>query len=116
MISSRLLVFFLVLFLSGAGVAQSSSKLYRDLEDALMHKDSVYRLDLSGKRLRQFPEEIFELKALQELDLSRCKLDSMPTDWPLSELTSLVLSNNRIKEIPIGIFRLRKLEKLRLDH
>ncbi|MBK9765286.1 MAG: hypothetical protein IPO87_18605 [Flavobacteriales bacterium] len=40
-------------------VALDSMRTYRSLERALKEPDLVYRLDLSGQKLKVFPEEIF---------------------------------------------------------
>src|SRR5947207_1790037 len=55
-----------------------AAPIFNDLNEALQNPDRVYRLSLHGKKLKVFPNEIFKFKNLQELDLSKNRIDSVP--------------------------------------
>jgi Leucine-rich repeat (LRR) protein len=114
-----------------------SSATFSDLEKALKTPDRVYRLDLSRKKLKSIPPEVFKfpnlmylnlshnrieylprelknLKGLIELNLSNNRIDTMPDELgDLSKLRFLNLSNNvRLYKFPVGIRGLKKLQNL----
>jgi Leucine-rich repeat (LRR) protein len=151
---SALLLF--ILFLPGffSLLAQESSQLVPDpdlvknseqlnrevwftsLEDAMREPEKVYKLNLKGQKLKQFPEEIFQLPNLHLLDLSDNKIKIIPdrinelvylkslnlTDNKirflpknlqyLSQLTSLYLGSNKLIEVPAWVGGLGKLRRL----
>ena len=71
-------------------VALDSVRTYRDLEKALKEPLQVYRLDLSGKKLKELPDGVRQLKNLNALDLGHNKLRTLP-EW-LGELTYMPVS------------------------
>ncbi len=118
----RTLVIALYVFLCGAGAAQAqflsqagldSARTFRSLERALKHDGPVYRLDLSGSKLKAVPEEIRQLKHLNALDLSGNKLRELP-DWfsDLQYMQELRLSRNKLVVFPHVICKLRHLKRL----
>ena len=65
----------------------NQQKVFTDLQEALRQPDSVFRLDLSRDRLKEFPLEILQLKQLRELNLSHNKIVQLPET--ISMLTNL---------------------------
>ena len=93
--------------------ALDSVRTFRSLERALKHDGPVYRLDLSGQKLKQVPEELRTLKDLNALDLSSNKLRELP-DWfgDLEHMQELRLSRNKLVIFPHVICKLHHLERL----
>jgi Leucine-rich repeat (LRR) protein len=48
-------------------------KVYYDLNQALQNPQNVFRLDLSKKKLKDIPPEVFQLINLNELILDKTK-------------------------------------------
>lgn len=91
-------------------------KIFTNLQQALQYPDSVFRLDLSRKRLKEFPPEILKLKQLRELNLSHNKLELLPeTISMLPYLQFLYANNNKLVELPSSIGNLTLLQKLELN-
>ena len=61
-------------------VALDSVRTYRSSEKALKEPEKVYRLDLSGQKLKELPESVRQFKNLNALDLGHNKLRTLP-DW-----------------------------------
>jgi Leucine-rich repeat (LRR) protein len=91
-------------------------RVYKTLSGALQHRDSVYRLDLRHKKLKDLPPEIQQLTHLRELNISKNKLRELPS-WigNLKELEVLDASNNKLTAIPAETGNLDKLVVLRLN-
>lgn len=90
--------------------------VYKSLGTALQNPDSVFILDLSKKKLKEVPHDIFQLKNLQVLNLSRNNIKELPAEISsLSNLQRLNLSNNRLKQLPAGIGDLSNLVFLGLN-
>ena len=90
-----------------------SAPIYDNLDEALKIPNSVFRLNLHGKKLKTFPMEILKLKYLQELDLSKNKLDSIPNEiGDLKNLQVLDLSSNKLEYLPDSIGKLKNLKKI----
>lgn len=90
--------------------------VYKSMATALQSPDSVYKLDLSRKKLKALPEEIKNFRNLQILNISHNDLKELPA-WigDLTSLQSLDVSNNKLKEIPASIGRLTNLVYLGLN-
>lgn len=72
-------------------------------------------LDLSRNQFTHFPREIFELKALRDLNISENCLDSIPNEIThLENLEGLNLRKNAFSNFPDAILHLKKLEYLNL--
>ena len=113
-----------------------TARVYTSLEEALVNPSLVYRLDLSKKKLKKIPQEVFMLINLNELKLETNKITDIPSQITglrhlqrislsrnrietfipelcrLSNLVILDLSDNYIGEIPDGIRRLQALKEL----
>lgn len=94
-----------------------SATTYTDLQTALENPEKVYRLDLSGKNLKEFPKEVFKFPNLGYLNLNNNKISIIPPEIKyLRNIYEIYLSNNKIKKLPDEIGDLAFLEKLVLYH
>ncbi len=85
------------------------------LAQALQKPDSTFRLDLRGQKLTTFPQEILQLKNLNELWLSKNQIKEIPEEiGQLTQLQTLDLSNNQIHTLPESLKKLIYLKKLNL--
>jgi Leucine-rich repeat (LRR) protein len=97
-------------------VALDSMRTFRSLEKALANPDQVYRLDLSGQKLKEVPEGVFQLKNLNALDLSNNKLKALPDRLQeLRNMQDLRASRNKLTEVPKSLCRLTHLKRLDLS-
>lgn len=88
-------------------------KMFRSAEEALETPEPVYRLDLSNKRLKEIPPEVFELKYLQELVLDKNKLHELPAELlQLKNLQRLSVSHNHLEEFPAFVCNLKNLRHI----
>lgn len=114
------------------------AKAFVSLEKALQTPDKVIKLDLWSAHLQEFPNEIFQFKNLQALNLNFNQLRSLPSEiyqlkylqelrlghnlltaYPkslekLPFLRVLDLHGNQLKQIPASVGQLKKLEELYL--
>ena len=91
-------------------------KVWKSLSEALQKPDSVFRLDLSKRKLKEVPPEVFQLTELRELNLGRNQLTEIPENiYKLSNLQRLYLNNNRLTALPQRIGTLKNLQLLDLD-
>jgi len=94
-------------------VALDSMRTYRSLDRALKEPELVYRLDLSGEKLKTFPEELYLLKNLNALDLSGNKLKELPAR--LGEfiyMQEFRASKNKLKKFPEAVCKWVHLKRL----
>jgi len=76
----------------------------------------ITKLDLSGKNLRKFPDEIFLCTNLRKLILSHNKIKDIPKEIiNLKKLKLLDISHNSITQLYANAFKLPKLEILNLS-
>ena len=98
------------------GYTRPSYKVYKSLSAALANPDSVFILDLRGKKLTEFPEAVYKLPHLLVLDISRNKIKTLPADISKMEsLEELDLSGNKLTELPASIGDFKWLKKLALN-
>jgi len=96
--------------------ALDTARTYRSLERALKEPERVYRLDLSGQKLKELPEGLFALVNLNALDLSGNKLKELPDRLAeLKHLQELRVSRNKLVTFPPAICQLRHLKRLDLS-
>lgn len=117
-----LIVFFLI---ARQGLAQDSAAvtliydtnyIFRDVQTALANSEYAYRLNLSKRKLKEIPPDVFKLKNLRELDLSKNKIDSLPAGiGELTNLRKLNISSNNLELLPDEIGNLTKLTYLGLN-
>ena len=83
---------------------QSQTKCYKDIETALANKDCVKCIDLSKKKLKEIPTDIYEFPNLEKLILRKNKIkyisDTLST---LEKLHYLDLSSNYIDFLPTSL-------------
>lgn len=113
----------ILLFISVKTNAQAFEKEALDtineltLEQALkIDPLKVYKLSLKKMKLNELPEEIYQFKNLQTLDVSRNKLIYFPrkiTVFPF--LQELNFSNNKIPSVPEELGQLTELRILILN-
>jgi Leucine-rich repeat (LRR) protein len=119
----RCILLICFLSVSGITVAQQeqlpeadTARVYRSMESALQNPEKVYKLNLSKKKLRNVPPEIYKLTNLKELDLSKNKIKELPAEiGQLQSLERLNLSSNDIIVIPDEIGKLKSLVYLGLN-
>ena len=91
-------------------------KVYKSLNAALAQPDSVFILELKGKKLASIPEEVFLFPNLLVLDLSKNKIQEVPASiGKLSSLEELNLASNRLKNLPSEIGDMKGLKILSLN-
>lgn len=93
--------------------ALDSVRTFTGLERALKDPLSVYRLDLSGKRLKVVPEEVRLFKNLNMLDLGKNKLKELP-EWlaELPYLQEVHLGRNKFTVFPVVLCKHLHLKKI----
>lgn len=91
-------------------VELAKEKTYYSMEEALADSDHVYKLSLSGQKLKKLPPEIAKLKKLQWLNLSENRLTTLPPEiGQLSNLEFLSVFDNKLRVIPLEIANLGNL-------
>ena len=97
-------------------VALDSVRTFRTLERALKDPAAVYRLDLSGSKLKEVPAEVRQLTNLNALDLSGNKLKELPP-WlgELVHMQELRVSRNKLQAPPEVICAFHHLKRLDLS-
>lgn len=91
--------------------------VYYSLSKALRNAENVYKLDLSQKKLKEFPIEILKLKELRYLILDSNQVTSIPSQInELEKLEYLSLSHNNIQDLPSNLGELTELRFLYLDY
>ncbi len=89
-------------------------KVHKKLEDAT---DTTYALDLRGKRLKAFPEEVLGCLNLRSLSLGRNTLAELPAAlFEMHLLTELDLADNLFTTLPEAIREAPVLETLLLQN
>jgi Leucine-rich repeat (LRR) protein len=97
-------------------LALDSVRTFHSLEKALQNPDEVYRLDLSGQKLKEVPEGVYLLKNLNALDLSGNKLKALPERLQeLKYMQEFRASRNKLTEMPKALCRFIHLKRLDLS-
>ena len=93
-----------------------STKVFKDLEEALENPELVFHLKLNKKKLTEFPESIFLFKNLISLDLSKNKISHIPAEISsFKKLKDLKLNKNKFVQFPLAICDLEGLQSLGLN-
>lgn len=78
-------------------------------------EENSFVLDLSGFKLGEIPNKVFELKNLRNLNLTGNELTKLPESIEkLANLTGLILADNLLTRLPESIGNLTNLTKLHL--
>ncbi|HQV00841.1 MAG: leucine-rich repeat domain-containing protein [Bacteroidia bacterium] len=94
----------------------SIQKTYFSLSDALQQPDSVYKLNISKKKIKTWPNEIYKFKNLQVLNISKNDLTTLPDSiYLLNNLQVLIASNNKLTAIPANIGALKGLTHINFN-
>lgn len=77
----------------------------------------ITSLNLSGKGLKQIPQEVFSCTNLKKLNFSNNNLSEIPKEiTKLTKLEVLDLSQNQLRYIQAGLFHLGQLKRLNISH
>ncbi|XP_048133532.1 disease resistance protein RPV1-like isoform X3 [Rhodamnia argentea] len=82
---------------------------------SVKHLSNLKTLKMEGTHLEKFPENIVELKKLEEIDFSRCRSMKVQGGCDLSGLSSLrilKLASSNVAGLPESIRRLSRLQTL----
>jgi Leucine-rich repeat (LRR) protein len=91
------------------------AKVFNDVETARQTIADVFIIRLSKKKLTQWPNEVFEFKNLQALDISENKISIIPAEISeLYMLQSLNLRSNNLSDLPQEISKLHYLKSLKI--
>jgi Leucine-rich repeat (LRR) protein len=98
-------------------ISLSQQKMYKSLaETNVVHPDSVFRLTIKEKKIKNLGETLLKYSNLQELHLSGIKLKTLPIEvCYLTNLTILDVSNNKIDSLPEEIGNLKNLTRLSVN-
>lgn len=90
-----------------------SVRTFTSLERALKDPLSVFRLDLSGQKLKAVPEDVRQFKNLNMLDLGKNKLNALP-EWlaELPHLQEVYLGRNKFTTFPAVLCKHVHLKKI----
>lgn len=91
--------------------------VYTSIEEAMQNPEKVIKLELKKKKLKQIPQEVFQLPNLQYLDLSKNKIRELPDEiGQLTSLQYLMLSKNELQELNPKIGNLKNLYFLEINN
>ena len=111
-------IFFSRQLIAGDGIQiyNDSTFIYRTIDEAMVHPDRVFRLNLSKQKIDTFPLQILLCKNLIELDMSKNRMEEIPPGiGELTNLKKLNLSNNKLVHLPDEIGKLTELVYLSLN-
>ena len=92
-------------------------KIYRSIAAIQGHENEVYRVDLSKKKLKAIPPEVFQCPHLQELKMNKNDIREIPEAIRnCKELQRIEMQFNRIDSLPPALFSLIHLKKLDLGY
>ncbi len=97
-------IYYLIISLFFTTNLFAQSPCYKSLEEALKQKDCVRCLDLSKKKLREIPSEIYQLENLEKLILTKNKIKHLSdTLSTLPHLHYIDLGSNYIDQMPLAL-------------
>lgn len=94
----------------------SQQKTFFSIQDAMLNPDSVFKLTLSKKKLKEIPPEVYQFKKLQILNLSKNSLKEIPAAISqLQNLQDINFSSNEITAIAASIGTMQNLIHINLN-
>jgi Leucine-rich repeat (LRR) protein len=94
-------------------LALESTYTYTSIKEAMKDPSAVVRLELKKSKLKNFPQEIFQMKNLQYLDISKNSIREIPDSLEFFEnLQYFNASKNKLSSIPQSIGKLKSLKWL----
>lgn len=118
-LSILILIFLLTSMVSEAQVLPCNEldtmPVYTNLQEALKNPKTVYRLDLTKQKLKEFPREIYQFTNLNELILDKNKISIIPDSISvLKNLQIFSAERNEIEIFNVKITTLKNLYQLNL--
>ena len=111
----RMLMIMAACLLAATPLTAQRGRCYKSLAE-VTNADSVYRLDLSHKKLRSIPEQVLTMSNLRFLNLSYNRIDTLHEGLSnLKHLDTLNLGRNRLRNIPEWMGRMTSLTVLNLN-
>jgi Leucine-rich repeat (LRR) protein len=115
-----ILIFLSAIFTSKAQLLDSltldTTFAFTSIEEALKNPDAVVKLVLRKQKFKSFPTEIFKLKNLQYLDISKNSIKYLPDSiGTLKNLQYFSCSKTGLEKIPGEIGQLSNLKYLNLN-
>ena len=92
---------------------QTNEHLFK-LDSLPKNLNTVLRLNLSGTGIKKIPEIVFNMKNLQELDLSQNGLNNIEGIEKLDKIQYLNLGMNNFNNFPLEITKLKHLKEIGL--
>ncbi|MEA3477082.1 MAG: hypothetical protein U9R60_02795 [Bacteroidota bacterium] len=90
-------------------------RTYRHIDKALATPDAVYKLSLIKNGLVAVPEEVYEFKYLNTLELTMNELNDLPVYiGDMLYLQSLYLTSNKFTMVPEPVYNLKNLKRIRM--
>ena len=87
------------------------------ISKALENPESVYKLNLRGKRVKSIPPEIGKLKNLEVLVISGSTVKSISKEIEnCKKLKSIIANASRLTELPSSLGNLKNLRTLKVDY
>ena len=94
-----------------------NTHVYQSLDEAILDRNCVQVLDLSGKKMTSIPNIINRFPHLKELYLNDNEISELPPElFDCEHLTTLHLNDNVLREIPMKIGKLKRLQDLDLGN
>ncbi|XP_066583961.1 leucine-rich repeat-containing protein 58 [Prorops nasuta] len=94
-------------------VAKNNNLTNDSLPKSFENLSELRELNLSGNRLTDFPEQIFDLAGLKYLYLGGNNISEIKKDvWKLQRLQVLSMGSNRLIEVPSTLGQLKSLQAL----
>ncbi|MEO0895200.1 MAG: leucine-rich repeat domain-containing protein [Bacteroidota bacterium] len=96
----------------GAAALQRQ-KWYTNIQEAISNPEKVYKLSLSGQKLKEVPRDLLYFPNIQVLDLGNNKIKLLPEDIALlKNLQVLIMTKNHLRYLPESMKDMEHLHTL----